>query len=213
MPIVPTGRLAIWHDCAPGYETDFETWYQTEHLAELLAAPGFRRGRRYEAIAPDGGYFTYYETETPDVLTSPAYVERVNKPTPMTAHVMRKAITGMSRTICEARFSIGRMRGAFATTLRLSDLPEPAQVAAWAQDQARVSLIARVEGWRAVDVSQPQSTEEALRGGDSRIHACLLVETLREEGCRLAQNQLAEDLGLLPGAAASFRLLCEHANG
>ena len=64
-----------------------------------------------------------------------------------------------------------------------------------------------------VDVSQPQSTEEALRGGDSRIHACLLVETLREEGCRLVEEQLAKDLGVPLGGAASFRLLCELSNG
>ena len=39
------GILAIWHDCAPGREAEFEAWYQQEHLIERLAVPGFLFGR------------------------------------------------------------------------------------------------------------------------------------------------------------------------
>lgn len=212
MPPDPIGRLAIWHDCAPGYEADFETWYQTEHLAERLSVPGFRRGRRYEAIERGGGYFTCYEVDDPDVLTSRAYVDRVNNPTPMTTHVMRAAFRDMSRTICEAHISIGRLRGAFAATLFMDALPDPDQLRRWAEDATRAALIARMEGWRAVDFNQPQSAEERLRGGDSQIRACLFVETLREEGCRLLRKQLAQEFGVPADRAKVFRLLCDLAN-
>ena len=212
MPPDPIGRLAIWNTCAAGYEAGFETWYQTEHLAERLSVPGFRRGRRYEALDPDDGYFTYYEVDDPAVLTSSAYAERVNNPTQMTTHIMREAFTDMSRTVCEARISIGRLRGAFATTLLMDALPDLDQLTRWAGEEVRAALIARMEGWRAVNVSQPQSTEERLRGGDSRIKACLIVETLREDACRLLKAQLAEELDVPPESAASFRLLCELSN-
>lgn len=212
MPNSDTGRLAIWNDCAQQYRADFETWYQTEHLAERLSVPGFRRGRRYEAIDPNAGYFTYYETIDPDTLTSSAYIDRVNNPTPMTAHIMREAFTDVSRTICHASISIGKQRGAFATTLQLNSLPEQDQLLKWAKAESRISSIARIEGWRAVDVSQPQSTEEQLRGGDGRIRACLFVETLREKDSHLVTEELAETFGVTGRRAASFRLLCELAN-
>ncbi len=212
MPIANTGRLAIWNDCATEYQADFETWYQTEHLAERLSVPGFRRGRRYEAIDPHAAYFTYYETDNPDVLTSSAYLQRVNNPTPMTAHVMGEAFTDVSRTICQASISIGNKRGAFATTLQLNHLPEPDDLMKWAEAESRVSLIARIEGWAAVDDIQSPSTEEQLRGGDGRIRACLFVETLREQDSRLVTEELAEMFGVTGRRAASFRLLCELAN-
>lgn len=212
MPIANTGRLAIWNDCAAEYRADFETWYQTEHLAERLSVPGFRRGRRYESIDPHAGYFTYYETDNPDVLTSNTYLQRVNNPTPMTAHVMGEAFTDVSRTVCQANITIGNKRGAFATTLQLNRLPERDGLLKWAEAKSRFSLIARIEGWAAVDVTQSPSTEEQLRGGDDRIRACLFVETLREKDCCLVKEQLAETFGVAADRAASFHLLCELAN-
>ncbi len=30
------GVLALWNDCAPGQESAYEHWYQTEHLFERV---------------------------------------------------------------------------------------------------------------------------------------------------------------------------------
>ena len=35
------GILAIFNDCRPGREAEFEEWFQGEHLLERLAVPGF----------------------------------------------------------------------------------------------------------------------------------------------------------------------------
>ena len=71
------GILAIWNDCKPDHLGAYEVWYQGEHLIERLGIPGFLRGRRYESLEPNGSkFFTYYETRTPDVLTSEAYRHR-----------------------------------------------------------------------------------------------------------------------------------------
>ena len=48
------GILAVWNDCAPEGLAHFERWYNREHLQERVAVPGFRRGRRYEAVAGIG---------------------------------------------------------------------------------------------------------------------------------------------------------------
>jgi hypothetical protein len=209
-----TGILAIWNRCVASQLSDYETWYQTEHLAERLSIPGFIRGRRYEAI-PDGSespadetaFFTYYETDNASILTSEPYLQRVNHPTPMTANIMRHAFTDMSRTICRQRYVIGSIRGAFAVTVQLDSLPDPAQLRDLSQSAP--AAIARVEAWQAVESTVPASTEAKLRGGDAQISACLLVETLREAPCHAVLKMLRDKFTFNESQATAFRLLCE----
>ena len=82
------GVLAIWNDCRAGREGEFEAWFQGEHLQERLAVPGFLFGRRHQAISGSAGYFNFYLVESPDVLTSKPYLERLDNPTPMTKRIM-----------------------------------------------------------------------------------------------------------------------------
>ena len=42
--------LLICNDIADQAQTQFDHWYQTEHLAERLALPGFTNARRYAAV-------------------------------------------------------------------------------------------------------------------------------------------------------------------
>ena len=101
------GILAIWNDCAPEGEAHYERWYKSEHMQERVGVPGFRFGRRYERLAGgDRRFFTFYEVESPDVLSSRAYVERLENPTPWTTESM-KYFRNMVRTVCDLRASAG----------------------------------------------------------------------------------------------------------
>ena len=204
-----TGILAIWNHCRSGMEAEYEAWYQTEHLLERLSIAGFQRGRRYEAIGLGGGYFTYYETDRPEVLTSNTYLHHVNKPTPMTQRIMRDAMIDMSRTVCKRAYMQGQMRGAFAATLQTAELPPEAYLNDWAGSAARHGSIARLEGWQAVSDGLPESTEAQLRGGDARIESCLLVETLRESDCLKALDHLVCELGISDAKTGIYHLLCD----
>ncbi|MEL6964794.1 MAG: hypothetical protein AAFO01_18740 [Pseudomonadota bacterium] len=203
------GILAIWNSCKPGKEQDYETWYQTEHLDERLSIAGFRRGRRYESIARHDGYFTYYETDSPDVLTSNAYLQRVNHPTPMTARIMSETFTDMSRTVCKRTFMLGHMHGVFAATLQLPHLPDKTWLGTWAKKEMGDASIARIEGWEAVGERLDMSVEARLRGGDDRIETCLFVETLREAECLKALEHLMSELGHANATTGVYRLLCD----
>jgi hypothetical protein len=114
------GILAIWNDCERGREADFEEWYQHEHFHERIAVPGFLLGRRFEVISGSPRYFCFYLTQSPAVLTSPAYLERLDNPTPMTRKIMSDAFRDMSRTVCHRVARIGVMRGSAAVTMRFS---------------------------------------------------------------------------------------------
>ena len=59
-------------------EEEFNAWYDTEHLPERLAIPGFRSARRW---VRGGTYLATYELDSPEVLQSP-YLERFRNQTP-----------------------------------------------------------------------------------------------------------------------------------
>jgi len=119
------GILAIWNDCAPEGYDHFERWYIREHLQERVGVPGFRFGRRYETVSgADRRFFAFYEVESPDVLSSKAYVERLEAPTPWTLETM-KSFRNMVRTVCDLRAAAGDLIGSHAVVLRADQAMAP----------------------------------------------------------------------------------------
>jgi hypothetical protein len=202
------GILAIFNNVAPGREDEFEKWFQHEHLAERIAVPGFLLGRRHEAISGRPRYFNYYLTRSPAVLRSAAYLGRLDAPTPMTRTVMSEIFKDMIRTVCRRTFRLGAMRGTNVVTARFGESPAEAGLKATIERLMRDPAIACGEIWQAADPLEfPVSLEERLRGGDRKIAACLLVETLRAPeaeniAAALASEFAGADVGL-------YRLLCE----
>ena len=206
------GILAIFNDCRPGREAEFEAWFQGEHLLERLSVPGFLYGRRHAAISGSAGYFNYYLVESPSVLTSKPYLERLDNPTPMTKKIMSDVFLNMNRTVCHRTLRRGGFRGAYAVTARFNEVPDVGTLTRLSDDLLRDTSIASCEIWTAVDpAGQPVSEEERLRGGDKKIKACLMVDTLRQTeaeklGERLAKQFPVADIGV-------FRVLCQLGNG
>jgi hypothetical protein len=202
------GILAIFNNAAPGREAEFEEWFQHEHLAERIAVPGFLLGRRYEAVSGQPQYFNLYLTQSADVLKSPAYIERLNHPTPMTHKIMSEIFKDMIRTVCHRTLRLGAMRGAAAVALRFTEQVDQASLKATLEELMKDRAVACAEIWSAVDAgSIPVSEEERLRGGDRKIAACLYVETLRQMEAEKIGQALSRRF---PGAAAGvYRLLCE----
>lgn len=202
------GILAIWNDCVAGREAEFEAWFQGEHLLERLAVPGFLFGRRHAAISGSSGYFNFYLTESPAVLTSKPYLERLDNPTPMTCKVMSEIFINMNRTVCRRTLRRGGFRGAHAVTARFNAPPDMAALTRLSDTLVQDPAVAACEIWTAVDpAGQPVSMEEKLRGGDKKIKACLLVDTLRQGdaeklGERLSEQYAGADVGV-------FRVLCQ----
>lgn len=188
---IGAGILAVWNDCEPGEEAGYEAWYLGEHLPERLAIPGFEWGRRYRRLA--GGsqdlpeYMTYYQTVTPDVLTSKAYLDRVNDPTPQTHRIMTQVFRNMNRTICRRIAGAGGIRTGFTVALVADGeaLPELEAIQGITPD-----TIWR-EAWRSAEPdAQGISREEALRGGDAKISACLLIDSPTERDTLLVAQKL-----------------------
>ncbi len=207
------GVLAIWNDCRAGHEAEFEAWFQGEHLLERLAVPGFLYGRRHKAISGASGYFNFYLTETPDVLTSKPYLERLDNPTPMTKRIMSDIFINMNRTVCHRTLRCGAFRAAYTVTVRFSAPPDEGALRTELDRlTADPAAVAGGEIWIATDAAgQPVSMEEKLRGGDKKIAGCLMVDTLHQDGADRLGTSLA---GTFPGTEVGvFRVLCQLGRG
>ena len=211
------GILAVFNDCAPeGYE-HFERWYIREHLQERVGVVGFRFGRRYELVSGgDRRFFAFYEVESPAVLASPAYVERLNAPTPWTTEAMRTGFRNMVRTVCDLRSAAGDLIGSHAVVLRADGAmaPTPA-AAALVRNMAGEPGIARVQLWTASAEQTPSDTAEAKsRGKDQLAAGAFVVECIRREDAERVAARLASAppaLGVTGACAVGiYALLCVY---
>jgi len=206
------GILAIFNDCRPGREAEFDAWFQGEHLLERLAVPGFLYGRRHQAISGSCGYFNFYLVESPAVLISKPYLERLDDPTPMTKTIMSEVFLNMNRTVCRRTVRRGGFRGAYAVTVRFNAAPDKGALKATLDALVADTAVAGGEIWIALDpAGMPVSQEEKLRGGDKKIAGCLMIDTLRQADA----ETIGADLGKkFPGTDVGvFRVLCQLGRG
>ncbi len=208
----PPGILAIFNDCRAGREAEFEAGFQGEHRVERRSVPGFRFGRRHKSISGAPGYFNFYLVETPEVLTSKPYLERLDHPTPMTRTIMSEVFVNMNRTVCRRTVRRGSFRGAFAVIARFNRKPDEAALAAVLEKLTADAAVAGGEIWIALDAAgMPVSMEEKLRGSDEKIAGALLIDTLYQADAEAVGAQLAKEF---PGADIGvFGVLCQIGRG
>ncbi|KMK64946.1 DUF4286 family protein [Puniceibacterium sp. IMCC21224] len=68
------GFLLVLASPSPMDEGEFNAWYDTEHVPERVAVPGFLTGLRYVAIDGYPKYLAHYDMEAPEVLDGPDYL-------------------------------------------------------------------------------------------------------------------------------------------
>jgi len=78
------GLLAVWTDIAPEAEAEFNQWYNTEHIPQLLGVPGFLTGRRYQAVEGKPQYLALYQLTDVSVLKTDAFRHVREMPTEWT---------------------------------------------------------------------------------------------------------------------------------
>ena len=152
--------VAMWWDIAPEVQVEWEDWHTREHMPERLSIPGFLRGSRWISGA---SYFVLYELDSPATLTGPAYLERLNNPTPWSRRMMPHH-RNMVRTLCEVRASAGRGLAGVLAVIR--DKVSP-------QIRKGVSAVHLLEG-RSL-AGAPQTAEQKMRGGDAEAQWITLI--------------------------------------
>lgn len=190
----PTGILAVLNDIDPACDrAEYEAWYQRDHMPDRLAVPGFRHARRYRRTeGPAQEYFTFYETDSPAVLRTPAYVARLAAPTGWTTAMMRH-FRAMCRSIAVVGFDQGSGTGGIVAVIGAAHaLP--------AADAARLAplleTVTRVRLWCAAE-DVAMNPEAALRPGiDTSLGTILVVEGTDASTVRQAAIAGGAALGL-----------------
>lgn len=69
------GFLLVLMQPPPSLEDEFNAWYDTEHLPERLAVPGFETALRFVCLDGHPRYLAMYDLERPEVLDTPEYLK------------------------------------------------------------------------------------------------------------------------------------------
>lgn len=208
MAMLGQAALAMWWDMAPAQRAEFEHWHTHEHYPERLGIPGFRRASRWRDAAGGEGIFQMYELEGYGVLSSEAYLARLNAPTPWSTRMMPHH-RNMVRSQCKVLASHGGVIGRHALTIRLS--PVDAGNGDVLLDGLR-PLLAELPGriglggahlLRHAAPPIAVTTEQQIRGGDAYADWVLVVAAYdAEELDRLAAQELSAPALQALGAAA-----------
>jgi hypothetical protein len=162
--------IAIWCHIDASLRAEHDAWHSGEHLPERLAIPGFLRGRRCRAVNETAGwpYFILYEVRDASVMTSPAYLERLNNPTPWSQKIF--AACRLSRTLCRVAESHGV--GVGGQVLTSTESTDPGRIL----KMPGVTAVHLLE--RDSSLERPRTNEESLRAGgrDASVERVLVVE-------------------------------------
>ena len=179
MSLLGKAALVLSFDITAEAIVEHDDWHSHEHFQERMSLTGFLRGSRWVALAGEPGYFVLYEVADIATLSSPAYLERLNNPSPWNARMMQY-YRGMNRGFCRVTASFGLGLGQVGMLLRFS--PEPAKesdLRVWLSDEALPSLPARaglVSAHLFEAAAKPEFTQEqVIRGKDAPVDWVVLV--------------------------------------
>src|SRR5882724_13372660 len=182
------GFLAIWSDVEPSNLTDYRHWLTREHTTERVTTTGFLGVRVFRAARADiNRFFILYELESPEVLDGPAYLARLNAPTPWSQRIMPllgNFIRGGG--VMSAR--AGRGEGFTIVALRIERLP--------ASPQQLADAIAACDGIAAVQIgvtdiarTSVPTVEKGMRKDEGLFAGIVIIEALDEASLRSALLQ------------------------
>jgi hypothetical protein len=191
------GFLAIWSDVEPDHLTDYRHWLTREHTTERVTTKGFLGVRVFRAARTDiARFFILYELEAPEVLDGPAYLARLNAPTPWSQRTMPRLgnfIRGGGVMTARA----GRGEGSTIAALRIERLPE--------KPQAFADAIVALDGIAAVQIGTTDlartsvpTVEKGMRKDEGIFAGLLIIEALDETalgGALRRAAEMAPDLG------------------
>jgi hypothetical protein len=188
VPLLGKAAMLLLFDIPREAIPEHDDWHTHEHLPERLSIPGFVRGTRWRALQGSPEYFVMYEVEELAVLTSKAYLERLNNPSPWTSKMM-PFYRGMTRGFCSVAGSFGAGLGGLGLLARVKPGERLLQdVLPGLPSRPGIGSVHVFEG----AATPPMTKEQRIRGADARLGAALLVTGYSREALEsLVQTELA----------------------
>ena len=190
--------MLLSFDVAPEAIVEHDDWHTHEHLPERLSIPGFVRGSRWTAPAGQPRYFVMYEVEDLGILTSVAYLERLNSPTLWTAKMMTR-YRGMTRGFCRVTGSSGLGVGHACLLIRFKPAEGKETALREWLTAGELPGLASKPGLASARLFEsgmkpPITNEQRIRGNDSAVDWALLVTGYNKETvASLPHNELGRE--------------------
>ena len=207
MSLLGKAALAMWWDMPASRRSEFEHWHTHEHFPERLGIPGFRRATRWMSADDTEGVFVMYELDDYEVLASPAYLARLNAPTPWSTRLMPDH-RNMVRSQCRVLESCGINPARHALTIRLSPASgrDEALRTAIRREAERIPLRAGFAGLHLLRHQAPPiaaTEEQKIRGNSDRTADWVLVACGYEADAlrALSERELSGEALVEMGAA------------
>lgn len=188
--------MLLLFDVVQAAVPEHDEWHTHEHLPERLSIPGFVRGTRWVALHGQPRYFVMYEVAQLATLTSNAYLERLNNPSPWTSKMMPH-YRGMTRGFCSVAGSFGFGMGHACLLIRFKPATETgSSLRNWLLQDLLPQLPSR-PGIGSVHLFEgaltPQMTnEQRIRGADAGVDWALLVTGYGQDAMA---SLMRDDLG------------------
>jgi len=220
MALLGTAALAMWWDISADMRGEFEDWHSHEHFVERLGIPGFLRASRWKSGEGGTGIFVMYELADHAVLSSPAYLQHLNAPSPWSTKMMPHH-HGMIRSQCHVLHSRGGAVGGHAVTIRLSPAAGGAESLRRALEGVITRIVAR-QGVVGVHLLRherpviPQTTEQRIRGADREADWVLVAIGHDADALSAAvdgelNSAVLEAAGAVPGVESARYALAHSA--
>jgi hypothetical protein len=183
------GMVVIWNDIKEEMRDEFVQWHSSEHLPERVSIPGFISGQRWYGEHASPQYLTTYVTQNTGVLTSDAYIQRLNDPTPWTLKTVA-AFRHTCRAAGEVMWEYGSKKGygGHILAIRITEFEDLTILTEYLNSLAKNPMLGFAELLRARLVlttptaSQLPTAERAVRTGDqNEPHMVLLLESFSGE--------------------------------
>lgn len=176
-----SGLMAFWASFDQEYVLRYQQWHNCEHMPERVSIPGFLRGRRYRSMDNSPHFLMMYDTASPDVLSSSAYVDALNNPTPWTQEALtqfRTPVRNIYRVVAAAGIP-GPFVAPWITALRFN-LPqgETPDASGWLQGLTEAPDVDLAQLWQVDETASMIMTKERkiYGGGPGQQKYLALIE-------------------------------------
>lgn len=210
VPSVPArGLLSIWTDIDPAHESDFNRWYDREHMQERVAIPGFQNARRFAAVGPcPRPYLALYFTDTLDVFRSQPYARAFANQTPWSLENFKR-MRGTQRRVGALTVEAGEGEGGSLAAFvmpadQVADAAALARIEQGLRDVVAQDFIVRGAMLRT---DAPLSTPVTADAVPPPADALVMIEASRPEAARQQAQALANACGVANDEVYLFQLL------
>ncbi|MEP1766016.1 MAG: hypothetical protein ABJJ53_05140 [Sulfitobacter sp.] len=199
-------QLFVWSDIDPDHETDFNQWYDREHMEERVRISGFTGARRYRAVSGAARrYLALYRASSLADFTTEAYRTAFSKQTQWSVTNFGRMSNTRRRVMHVAQEGGFGWGGALVLIELHPDAMAPEAISTLLSDTVTKDGVLRVH---SMFPDEALSTPLPSENPQGRVLApCIAVDVASEPIAEATLRDLKEKMGSAIREAETFRLM------